>query len=165
MRFYPTVTQTANSEPLLSRIVRSRSSTETPAIGMHRRNALAAGLCLTALILGCSRGSDFSPGEPEAKGVASERTLRTDLERLYRDQVAHLVRYGAYAFTLRELDFRESDGVTITLRWISERSYYAVATSGTVECITAAWDVKSNLPVHVQTTLTAPGTVHCEEGS
>ncbi|MEJ2343014.1 MAG: hypothetical protein P8Y10_12500 [Gemmatimonadales bacterium] len=113
---------------------------------MHRRNALAAGLCLTALILGCSRGSDFSPGEPEAKGVASERTLRTDLERLYRDQVAHLVRYGAYAFTLRELDFRESDGVTITLRWISERSYYAVATSGTVECITAAWDVKSNLP-------------------
>ncbi|MEJ2372103.1 MAG: hypothetical protein P8Y07_14790, partial [Gemmatimonadales bacterium] len=151
--------------PLLSRIVRSRSSTETPALGMHRRNALAAGLCLTALILGCSRGSDFSPGEPEAKGVASERTLRTDLERLYRDQVAHLVRYGAYAFTLRELDFRESDGVTITLRWISERSYYAVATSGTVECITAAWDVKSNLPVHVQTTLTAPGTVHCEEGS
>lgn len=95
--------------------------------------------------------------------MASERTLRTDLERLHRDQVAHLVRYGAYAFTLRELDFRESDGVAVTLRWITARSYYAYARSGALECVTGAWDVKSNLPVHIQTTLTAPGTVHCEE--
>jgi hypothetical protein len=132
---------------------------------MTRRNAAAAGLCLAALFAGCSRGADFSPGEPETKEIAPERTIRTDLERLHRDQVAHLIRYGVYAFALRELDFRESDGVTVTLRWISERSYYATATSGSVECLTAAWDVKSNLPVHVQTTLTAPGTVHCEEGS
>jgi hypothetical protein len=131
---------------------------------MTRRNAAAAGLCLAALVVGCSRGTDFSPGAPETKEIATERTLRTDLERLHRDQVAHLVQYGVYAFTLRELDFRESDGVTVMLRWISERSYYAYATSGPIECITAAWDVKSNLPVHVQTTLTAPGTVHCEEG-
>jgi hypothetical protein len=123
----------------------------------------AVGLCFAVLLAGCSRGADFSPGQPENQEIAPERTLRTDLERLYRDQVAHLVRYGVYAFTLRELDFRESDGVTVTLRWISERSYYAYATSGAVECLTAAWDVKSNLPVHVQTTLTAPGTVHCEE--
>jgi hypothetical protein len=125
----------------------------------------AAGFCLAALLLGCSRGADFSPGEPEGREAVPERTIRTDLERLHRGQVAHLVRYGVYAFTLRELDFRESDGVTVTLRWISERSYYATATSGSVECLTGAWDVKSNLPVHVQTTLTAPGTVHCEEGS
>jgi hypothetical protein len=123
--------------------------------------------CLWFALLGagCSRGADFSPGEPASKEIAPERTLRTDLERLHRDQVAHLVRYGVYAFTLRELDFRESDGVTVTLRWISERSYYAIATSGAVECLTAGWDVNSNLPVHVQTTLTAPGTVHCEERS
>ena len=132
---------------------------------MTWRNAAAAGLCFAALLVGCSRGADFSPGAPKGQEIAPERTLRTDLERLHRDQVAHLVQYGVYAFTLRELDFRESDGVTITLRWISERSYYALATSGAVECLTAAWDVKSNLPVHVQTTLTAPGTVHCEEGS
>jgi len=132
---------------------------------MTGRTATAAGLCFAALLCGCSRGADFSPGTPEGQEIAPERTLRTDLERLHRDQVAHLVQYGVYAFTLRELDFRESDGVTITLRWISERSYYALATSGAVECLTAAWDVKSNLPVHVQTTLTAPGTVHCEEGS
>ncbi|MCK5489094.1 MAG: hypothetical protein KAI98_03855 [Gemmatimonadetes bacterium] len=132
---------------------------------MTWRNAAAAGLCFATLLCGCSRGADFSPGGPEGQEIAPERTLRTDLERLHRDQVAHLVQYGVYAFTVRELDFRESDGVTITLRWISERSYYALATSGAVECLTAAWDVKSNLPVHVQTTLTAPGTVHCEEGS
>jgi hypothetical protein len=132
---------------------------------MTRRNAAATGLCLAALAVGCSRGAGFSPGEPALTETAPERTLRTDLERLHRDQVAHLVRYGLYAFTLRELDFRESDGVTVTLRWISERSYYATAASGAVECLTAGWDAKSNLPVHVQTTLTAPGTVHCEEGS
>jgi hypothetical protein len=123
----------------------------------------AVGLCFAVLLAGCSRGADLSPGQPENQEIAPERTLRTDLERLYRDQVAHLVRYGVYAFTLRELDFRESDGVTVTLRWISERSYYAYATSGAVECLTAAWDVKSNLPVHVETTLTAAGTVDCEE--
>jgi hypothetical protein len=132
---------------------------------MTRRNAAAAGLCFAALFAGCSRGAGFSPGAPEGQEVAPERTLRTDLERLHRDQVAHLVQYGVYAFTLRELDFRESDGVTITLRWISERSFYAYARSGAVECLTAEWDVKSNLPVHVQMTLTAPGTVHCEKGS
>ena len=123
----------------------------------------AACLCLATLAGGCSRGAEFSPGGPEAREVAPERTLRTDLERLHRDQVAHLTRYGVYAYTLRELDFRESDGVTITLRWISERSYYAYARSGAVECFTGAWDVKANLPVYIQTTLTAPGTVHCEQ--
>lgn len=122
------------------------------------------GIWLAALGIGCSAASEFSPGAPEGHEVVSESTLRTDLERLHRDQVAHLTQYGVYAFTLRELDFRESDGVTITLRWISERSYYAVATSGTIECLTGAWDVKSNLPVQVQTALMAPGTVHCEEG-
>jgi hypothetical protein len=132
---------------------------------MTRCKAEAAALCIAGLFLACSRGADFSPGEPQAQEVVPERTLRTDLERLHRDQVAHLSRYGLYAFTLRELDFRESDGVTVTLRWISERSYYATASSGAVECLTGAWDVKSNLPVHVQTTLPAPGTVHCEKES
>ena len=124
----------------------------------------AAGALVASLGAGCSRGGEFSPGAPETKEIAPERTLRTDLERLHRDQVAHLVQYGVYAFTLRELNFRESDGVTVTLRWISERSYYAYARSGEMECLTAGWDLKSNLPVHVQTTLTASGTVHCEEG-
>ena len=118
---------------------------------------------LAALSGGCSRGTDFTPGSPEAGQGASEQDLRNDLLRLHRDQTAHLQRYGTYAFTLRELDFRTTDGVSITLRWISERSYYAYARAVGLECVIGGWDVKANLPVDLQTRLIASGTVSCEQ--
>ncbi|UCG74988.1 MAG: hypothetical protein JSV95_09565 [Gemmatimonadota bacterium] len=133
---------------------------------VFERPAQRPGLLLLALVLaaGWAARPASGGGDPASAAPASEQTLRTDLLRLHRDQALHLARYGAYAFTLRELDFRSSDGVSITLRWISARSYYAIARGAGGECMIGQWDVSSNLPVSVQTRLTAPGAVSCEAG-
>jgi hypothetical protein len=116
------------------------------------------------LAAGCAARPASGGPDAASAAPASEQTLRTDLLRLHRDQALHLARHGAYAFTLRELDFRSSDGVSITLRWISARSYYAIARGAGGECMIGQWDVSSNLPVSVQTRLTAPGAISCEDG-
>ena len=123
-----------------------------------------AALFLALLVAACSQhaGSD-SAGDPAGSVQPSERTLRQDLLILHRDQEAFLIRYGAYAPTLRELDYSASDGVTVSVRWVTRRSYYAFARFGKLECFVGGWHVRSDLPGSIQTKLMSPGRVSCDQ--
>ncbi|MCK5412267.1 MAG: hypothetical protein KAJ67_09230 [Gemmatimonadetes bacterium] len=123
-----------------------------------------AALFLALLVAACSQhaGSD-SAGDPAGSLPPSERTLRQDLLILHRDQEAFLIRYGAYAPTLRELDYSASDGVTVSVRWVTRRSYYAFARLGKLECFVGGWHVRSDLPGSIQTKLMSPGRVSCDQ--
>ncbi len=158
------------------RTVVNQADTRTSSCGIDfaaaRRSVPIAGPVLAAALISsclaaglaaaCStRPEPGSPSPNADESAAAERTLQTDLLRLQRDQALYLRQHGTFAFTLRDLDFRTSDGVSITLRWVSARSYYAYARSGGRECLIGEWDVKSDLPVQVQTRLAAPGSISC----
>ncbi len=123
-----------------------------------------AALFLALLVAACSQhaGSDWA-GDSAGSDSPSERTLRQDLLILHRDQEAFLIRYGAYAATLRELDYSASDGVSISLRRVTGRSYYAFTRSGKLECFVGGWDVRSDLPGSIRTKLMSPGRVSCDQ--
>jgi hypothetical protein len=113
--------------------------------------------------VGCSGKSGAgSAGVPVAP--ATEQDLRNDLLRLHRDQEAFRIRHGTYAFALQDLDFRVTDGVSMTLRRVSAQSYYAVAGLDELECVIGGWGVRTDLPINIQTSLIAPGTPSCTEG-
>ena len=118
-------------------------------------------LCMLVLGAACSgQAASRPPGPPS--GTASEQDVRNDLLRLHRDQEAFRIRYGAYAPSLQDLDFRVSDDVLVTLRRVTAESYYATAGSSGITCVIGGWGAKKELPVDIQTRLIAPGTPSCE---